>query len=300
MNSRDIEWRREKLEEKRRELESGQLNALRELLPNRIIAQICKDCQYYFRVRLLTPLVTIFHMISSAMSRDGSFQSAWHLNGESGKSGALAKARKRLPLCIWQRLHEWVTNQIDKETTDEDRWRGHRMIGVDGTCVSMSDEPKLVEHFGRWNSKCGYSRFPIARVLVIFNLRTLVTTGYKASPCKVGETSLLKSLLSGLQRGDILVGDRHFSGVNLYGEYQRAGIEFITRAHSCLKIERLKVVEILDEGDLVVEMQMDPHYLRKDSSLPKSIRVRITKTEAKIRGKKETFWLVTSLLDPCQ
>ena len=81
MNNRDIEWRSKKLEQIRGEIESGQLNALRGLLPDEVIHQICEECGYDFRTRLLTPLATIFHMLSAAIIREGSFQSAWHMSG---------------------------------------------------------------------------------------------------------------------------------------------------------------------------------------------------------------------------
>ena len=152
MNNKDIEWRSKKLEQVRKEIESGQLNALRELLPNGVIKQICEECGYYFRTRLLTPLVTVFHMIGAGISRDGSFQSAWQMNGQTGKSGVLSEARKRLPLGVWSRLHQWIVQEVKKESGFKQLWRGHRMIGIDGTCVSMSDEPELIEVF-QGNSK---------------------------------------------------------------------------------------------------------------------------------------------------
>src|SRR3990167_1031561 len=115
MNSRDFEWRKKKLEQIREQLESGQLNAVRELLPDRVIQKACEDCQYYFRTRLLTPLVTIFHMIGAGISREGSFQSAWQMSGQSGRSGVLSEARKRLPLEVWNKLHGWMKEEIAKE-----------------------------------------------------------------------------------------------------------------------------------------------------------------------------------------
>ena len=81
-NKNNIDRRRKKLKEERERLESTQLNGLRELLPDKVIKEICEECEYYFRTRLLTPLVTIFHMIGAAISRDGSFQSAWQGIGE--------------------------------------------------------------------------------------------------------------------------------------------------------------------------------------------------------------------------
>lgn len=298
MNNRDIEWRKKKLKEFREQLESGQLNAVRELLPNEVIKQICEDCQYYFRTRLLSPLVIVFHMISAGISREGSFQSAWHFSGQSGQSGSLAKGRKRLPLKVWEEMDQWMIREIEEEQAGENRWRGHRMIGVDGTCGSMSDEAELVKHFGRSKGQHGASRFPIVRTVVVFNLKSLIMIGHKAGPYLRGEMDLFRELFGRLRPGDVVVGDRHFSGVNYYAEYLNVGVGFITRVHQALKVERLKVVEVLADGDLIVEMPIHSSHRSKNPSLPKSIRVRVIQMTAKIRGKKETFWLVTSLLDP--
>jgi hypothetical protein len=273
------------------------LNALRELLPNGVIEQICGDCEYYFRTRLLTPLATIFHMISAGISRDGSFRSAWHLNGQSGRSGSLAKARQRLPRVVWQKLDQWMIREIDKENASEYQWRGHRMIGVDGTCVSMSDEPSLVEHFGLCNTRHGYSRFPLARITLAFDVKTLVTLGHNAGGYKKMEGELLRPLLSEFQSGDVLVGDRHFAGANLYWEYQQAGVDFITRTHHQLQVDRLKVVEIFNSKDKIVQLPFSPQHRRQNPRLPEFILVRLIQATVKIKGKKETFWIATSLRD---
>ena len=300
MNNRDIEWRREKLKQEREKLESGQLTALRELLPNEVLQEICEECHYEFRSRMLTPLVTIFHMISAGISRDGSFRSAWQLNGQSGRSGSLAKARQRLPQIVWQKLDQWMIQEIDKENASEYQWRGHRMIGVDGTCVSMSDEPSLVEHFGRCNTRHGYSRFPLARITLAFDLKTLVTIGHNAGAYKRMEGELLRPLLSEFQSGDVLVGDRHFAGANLYWEYRQAGVDFITRTHHQLQVDRLKGVESFDSKDKIVQLPFSPQHRRQNPCLPKFILVRLIQTTVKIKGKKETFWIATSLLDAHQ
>lgn len=298
MNNKDIEWHSKKLEGIRKEIESGQLNALRGLLPDEVIEQVCEACGYYFRARLLTPLTTIFHMLSAAISREGSFQSAWHMIGQVGRSGALSGARRRLPLAVWEKLHAWMIREIELESGEQDRWRGHRMIGLDGTFVSMSDEPELAGHFGRWNGKHGASRFPQCRVVVAFNLKSLVNIAHKADRCRASEKELGRKIVDCLEPGDVAVFDRLYSGSNLYAEYQRAGIEFIGRAHACLKVERLRTVESISSEDKVVELPVDPRYVREDPSLPKTITVRMIRATARVAGRRESFWVATSLLDP--
>lgn len=297
MNNRNIEWRRKKLKQEREKLESGQLTALRELLPDEVLRGICEQCHYEFRSRLLTPLVTIFHMISAGISRDGSFRSAWHLNGQSGRAGSLAKARQRLPQVIWQKLDRWMIKEIDKEKLLEYRWQGHRMIGVDGTCVSMSDEPSLAKHFGRCNTKHGYSRFPLARITLAFDLKTLVTIAHHAGGYKTAESDLLRAMLGELQPGDVLVGDRHFAGANLYWEYKQVGVDFITRTHQQLQVARLKTVKAFNAKDRIVELPFSAYHRRHNPQLAEFMLVRILETVVTVKGKKQTFWIATSLLD---
>lgn len=298
MNNKDIEWKRKKLKEQRQALESGQWNALRQLLPNEIIEKACEECQYYFRARLLTPLVVIFHMIGAGISREGSFQSAWHLSGQSGRSGSLAKGRRRLPLNVWKQLNKWMLDEIEQEHSGEYRWRGRRMVGVDGTCFSMSDEPPLVAHFGQGGGEQGKSRFPLARMTLAFDLGTLVTLDHEAGHYRTGETELFGPILKRLKPGDVVVADRHFAGANLYVRYQQADIDFITRAHGALRVEELEVVEEFSHGDRLVKQKISRDHRRSRPDLPEWIVVRMILTRSKTQGKQETFWIATSLLDP--
>ena len=175
-------------------------------------------------------------MIGAALSREGSFQSSWHNIGQVGQSDILSKARKRLPTKIWNNLNQWINNKIDKEFGEKAKWRGHRVIGVDGTCVSMSDEAELSERYGKSKSKFGLSRFPIAQMVFAFTLKTHVTVAHQADAYKLSEQELLRRMYAQMNKGDLIIGDRHFAGANLYVEYQQHGLEFITRTHQCLKI----------------------------------------------------------------
>lgn len=298
MNNKEIVWRKQKLEQEKNKLERGQLNAFRELLPDGVIRKICEECEYDFRERRLTPVVTVFHMISAGISREGSFQSAWHLAGQSGGSGTLAKSRKRLPREVWQKLDAQVVNQIQEETTPKDRWKGHRMVGVDGTCVSMPDEAELAEYFGRANTCHGESRFPLARTTLVFDLKTLVTIGHETGPYETGETDLLRQMLPTLKSGDVMVADRHYAGANLYWEYLDAGVHFITRIHQALAIDRLEVVKSFGSDDKLVKLPVHSHHRQENPRLPESIVIRLIRVSTKIQGKQETFWIATSLLNP--
>ena len=245
----------------------------------------------------MTPLVTILHMIGAALSRERSFQSAWHNTGEVGRSDRLAKARKRLPLGVWCGLDQWIEQQIENEYGQDAQWRGHRLIGIDGTCVSMADEPGLSVRDGKNNTKHGFSRFPTARMVYAFTLNTHMTIAHEIDGYQVSEQALFRRMQGRMKRGDLVVGDRHFAGANLYVGYQRSGLEFITPAHQRLQVARLKRVKEYSAEDCVVALPLTPKHRREDPSLPGQLLVRIIQVTAKVRGRKKAFWLMTSLGD---
>jgi len=297
INIKNINKKKKKLQQVREELETSQMNAIRELITKEKIEQICEKSDYYYRRRKITPIVTLLHMIGAAISRERSFQSAWHNSGQIAGVDIICKARQRMPEKVWMGVDRWIEDEIEKEFGEQAKWRGHRLVGVDGTCVSMSDETELEEEFGKCGSKRGESRFPIARVVFSFTLKTQITLNHRIGTYKKSEQELFRGMLSDMKTGDLVICDRHFAGANLYVEYKRARLEFITPTHQRLNVDKLKRIKEYSEGDIVVKLPITPKHRRDDSSLPENIAVRLIEVKAKIRGKKKVFWLVTSLLD---
>jgi len=287
----------ELIQEKRKELEESQLKAVRRIITKKRLERISQEQGYVYRERLMTPLLTVLHMIGAALSRERSFQSSWHNTGQVGRSDALSKARKRLPVGLWGGLDRWIEGQIEQDYGVEARWRGHRVIGIDGTCVSMADEKALVERYGYNNTKHGLSRFPTARMVYAFTLKTRITIAHQIDGYKVSEQELFRRMYGQMNRNDLIICDRHFAGANLYAEYQTQGLEFITPAHQRLQIERLKKLKEYSKYDCVVELPLTPKHRKENPSLPAHVLVRIIKVKAKVRGKRKAFWLVSSLLD---
>ena len=176
-------------------------------------------------------------------------------------------------------------------------WRGHRVVDLDGTCLSMEDNPELMARFGTCNTKHGPGRYPLARVVVAMLWGTMTVLGYAVGGYAVSEQALAAELMALLVPGDLAVGDRHFAGANYYAKYIEQGVEFLTRVHQRLKIGRLKRLVTYSSDDFVVDMRVGKKHRAEDPSLPKSIPVRIIRIEGRVRGKFQSIWLATSLLD---
>lgn len=290
-------------------LQQVTFNSVRKILPDHAIAQACRDAHYTYRQRVLTPIVTMLHMILAAVWPEESFQASWQLiwdgavgafpalRGKRPSSGSLAKARARLPLELWQRVWDFLAERVRELSEPFAAWRGHRVVLVDGTCVSMPDSPALHEHFGASTGRGGARHYPLARMVTVALANTMTVLSYAVGRYDQSEQALLRPQLGGLRKGDLLIADRHFAGANLYAEYVAAGLHFLTRVHQRLKVARLRPLGGYAPNDFVTDLPIGKAYRRKDATLPRTIRVRLIQAVMRIRGQRTVLWFITSLLD---
>jgi hypothetical protein len=290
-------------------LEQVTFNAVRKVLPDHSIIQACKSIGYTYRKRKITPIVTVLHMIMAAIWPEDSFNASWQvtwanfaswfpsLAGQCPARTNVAQARARLPIKLWRRLFDWVASQSQNLSVQFDKWKGHRVVLADGTCVSMADKPDLFKAFGTNDGYHGKGKYPLARLVTLCLANTMTIINYAISRYNTDETIMLFPILSSLRKGDLLIADRHFAGAHFYWYYQSRGIEFLTRAHQCLKISRIKRIHSYSSNDFIGSVNINKNYRRKDSRLPKHILVRFIKATVCIRGRRKEIWFATSLLD---
>jgi hypothetical protein len=219
------------------------------------------------------------------------------LKGKRPSSGSLAKARGRLPLALWQQIWDYLAVKVQQLSQPFASWRGHRVVLIDGTCVSMPDTPSLHAHFGTSTGRGGKRHYPLARMVTAALANTMTVIAYAVGRYDQSEQALLRPLLGGLCPGDLLLADRHFAGSNLYHEYLRARLSFLTRIHQRLKVSRLRPLDGYASNDFVADMPIGDSYRLKDATLPASVRVRLIQAVVRLRGQREAVWFVTSLLD---
>lgn len=291
-------------------LQSVIFNSIRNVVSDELVEQSCSEVGYRFRRRKITPVVTVLHMIMSALWPEESFNACWHVlwdtfvswfpqfKGQSPSRRRVAEARARLPLTLWSRLFRKVAQRAQARSDGYDTWNGHRIVLVDGTCLSMPRTPELVEAFGVNKGRHGRGRYPLARLVTLCLAGTMTIVDYAVGRYRQGEWSLLGEILGSLRPDDLLIGDRHFAGAPYYVRYQREGLQFLTRAHHRLKISNVKRVLRYDRNDFIGRLNINKLYRRRDPSLPTHINVRFLKAVLRLRGRRQVVWFVTSLLDP--
>jgi hypothetical protein len=290
-------------------LEQVTFNSVRKVLPDHSIMEACKSIGYTYRERKIRPIVTVLQMIMTAIWPEDSFNASWQviwanfagcfpsIAGQCPARTNVARARARLPVKLWRTLFDWVSLQSQRLSGQYDKWKGHRVVLADGTCVSMSDKPELFKAFGTNDGYHGKGKYPLARLVTLCLANTMTVISYALGRYNQAESTMLFSILDGLRKGDLLIADRHFAAAHFYWYYQQRGVEFLTRAHQCLKVSRVKRIHSYSRNDFIGYLNINENYRRKDSELPKRILVRFIKGTVRIRGHRKEIWFVTSLLD---
>ncbi len=289
--------------------ESVTFNSIRKVLPDKVILDACRQANYNHRNRFITPVLTVLHMIIAGIWPEESFTASWQLlwasfaasfssmAGQSPSRGTVSNARKRLPLEVWHRIAAWLSQQGQAYSEKIDQWRGHRVVAVDGTCMTLPGTDELRSTFGLSSGNYGIRRYPLVRMVCLSLVETMIAINYRLGSYKTDENALLKPMLKTLRKGDLLLADRHFAGANLYWSYMANGLEYLTWAHQKLIISRLKRLWSYGANDFVARLKIGDVYRRKNPEMPKYIKARFIQIEIRIRGKYQRIWLVTSLLD---
>src|SRR5687768_18584961 len=91
-------------------------------------------------------------------------------------------------------------------------WRGHRAFAVDGSSFSMPDTPELREAFGQPAGQAKGCGFPVAHLLVMFDVATGLLLDAVASPMHTSDVSQAAESHARLGEGDVLIADEAVSG----------------------------------------------------------------------------------------
>ena len=148
-------------------------------------------------------------------------------------SGAVTHARAKLKASAFIELnHDCVLSTIYDPEHPIQRWRGHRLLGVDSSLLRLPDSEELGREYG-WQVTANQhgatgTRYPEARLSVVYDVRNRVGLAARLEPSTLGEVALALQQLGDLRPDDVVLNDRGFTGyVYLASVAQRA--QFVGR-----------------------------------------------------------------------
>jgi Transposase DDE domain len=149
-------------------------------------------------------------------------------------SGAVTHARAKLKDHAFIELNrDCVLPTVYSPQHPIQRWREHRLFGVDSSLMRLPESLELGQAFG-WKEASNQNgatgtRYPEGRLSVLYDLLNRIGHDARVEPSTVGEVALAIQQLEHLQPGDIAINDRGFSGYVYFAMVLQRGAHFIGR-----------------------------------------------------------------------
>jgi Transposase DDE domain len=292
------------------------------VLSRQTIEQACERQGYTWRAGPLDPAQTVRLFLRQVVEGNVAGTEVVRLAGGGFTEAAWCQAKQRFPLAVLRDLSEQVRDRIGRSdmTVPESTWRGDEVCLVDASNFSMPDTPDLRRHFGEVPGQKPGCGFPIAHLLLVFNLLSGVLIYDEASAFKTGDVNNMPHAHPSLRPGTVLLGDDTFGSFahialllqrNLHGvfpSHHARTVDFTPRRmggpNAPKGKPRSKWVRSLGTNDQIVEIYKPTERTRwltaeMFDALPDSIQIREIKRKIRRKGfAPRELIVVTTLLDP--
>jgi hypothetical protein len=116
------------------------------------------------------------------------------------------------------------------------RWRGHRLLGIDGSQLWLPDHPEVIRAFGsvevaNHRGPTG-TRYVPGRMSVLYDLLNGLGLDAQLEPLSKSEAAMAAGQLVHLAAGDVVIWDRGFTSFRLMAQVRARAGHFVGRCSS--------------------------------------------------------------------
>jgi hypothetical protein len=264
----------------------------------------------FTRERQLTfPVVMLFILQKTAKSIQRHLHEFLEALGgeaacESVSAGAWTHARAKLKHTAFVELNSEIVvpavYTLERSKAVQ-RWRGHRLLGIDGSVLRLPNHRELFEQFTPVEIGCEDGStgkmYPQARMSVLYDLLNRVALDGQLRPGSEGEVGLAIEQLGQAKLGDIIITDRGYTGYSYLSAVNYMGCDFVARCSTGSFAAAQELFRMNRAGRSVITKLLAPVEQRehlKDCGRRLELSVRFISLRLPT-GELEV--LVTSLLD---
>lgn len=213
---------------------------------------------------------------------------------------AFCQRRGKLNPVFFQVWNQFLVECFYKYYHDHiKRWRGFRLLAVDGSTGYLIDKPEVIAHFGTQGNH--HSQVPMARIMQIMNVLNDITVWGEILPTKYGERKIISHHIDRLYPDSITLFDRGFASYSLM--YLMINLEsprkFVIRCKADFNNE---VKSFMESEETSRATKLTPNHKSKKALWElgfgifknTTIKVRMVKVQL---GTGETEVLLTNLYD---
>jgi hypothetical protein len=271
----------------------GHLGELTQHIPFEMVdAAVAETRATQSRLRDLPSRVVVYLLLAACLFPEVGYLGVWRkltaaLTGlpvVTPTAGGLAKARARVGVAPLRWLFDLLRGPAATGRQRGVWWRGLLVCAIDGTVLTVPDNPRVLARFTKHRGNHGGTGYPQIRLLVLLACGTRTVINAVFGPTTTGESTYTPRLLSSLRAGMILLADRNFGAQDLLAQIAATGAEVLVRLKNGRKIP-------------VLARYRDGSYLSTLGRLPVRIiecEITITTTAGRRTG---VYRLATTLLD---
>ena len=217
-----------------------------------------------------------------------------HLDYEISSS-ALSQARQKLKHTAFIELHKKCVVEVMYGEGNYERYKGHRLLAIDGTSLRLPNTAELREEFGLIVHMSGKRKLASnqveAKALFIYDVLNEIPVSVDLFPGRTSELKASRSQLKTIKEQDILIADRGYGSYRFFAEIIGRKADYIVRC----KEKTFKRHHGLSESkqEAIVEIPA-PIAVLEEGLLPLKLKIRFIRLEL---DNGEVEILATSLLD---
>jgi len=271
----------------------GHLGELTQHLPFEMVdAALAATRTTQSRLRDLPSRVVVYLLLAACLFPEIGYSGVWRkltaaldaLPTVTPTDSGLSQARQRVGVAPLRWLFDLLRGPATTFGQHGTWWRGLLVCAIDGTTLTVPDNPRILGRFTKQRGNHGGTGYPQIRLLVLLACGSRTVIDAVFGPTTTGETTYTPRLLRSLHTGMILLADRNFGAQDLLAQIAA------TQAHLLVRLKIGRKIPVLAR-------YRDGSYL----SILGGLRVRITECEITIAttaGRRTgVYRLATTLLD---
>jgi putative transposase len=275
----------------------------------------CLALGHEFRDRIYSPAVTVWmfigqvllpdHSCRDAISRLNVWRVARGMKPASIDTASYVEARQRLPEQLLLDLAKNSAKDCVSQTRSNWLWKDRVVKTVDGFTVTMPDTVDNQREYPQSKSQKPGVGFPIVRVVMIFSLAVGVALEIalgKYSGKQVGETSLLRSKVSTVLPGEVLLADCYYATYWLLATAWQNAFDLVCKSHHRRKVDFRRGIKLgaLDQIVSYAKPSRRPYWMSVEEyeAAPEAVFVRHLRYQVTQPGfRTRTIVIATTMLN---
>jgi len=302
----------------KRRLDSHLLNdpVVADALAQPNIEQRCREAGHLWRNSFWSPSVTVMTFLLQVLDPSKTLRAAvaslltrlaalGQTDLPSADPTAYCQSRQRLPGQVLTRLLVTLAKRMRNLAGESSLWLGHRVWILDGSSVSMPDEPELQAAFPQPSGQKPGCGFPVARFVAQFCWASGAIIDLAIDSLRSHELTLFRRLWHRFTAGDVVLADRAYSAYVDMARLRQRGVFCVFRLHQ-RRPRDFRAGCRLGHDDRLVTWARPQQWIpsigiSRDelAQLPETLTVRLVRITDAPRGfRSRTIVVVTTLLDP--